>query len=84
MTSESGYSAIQNDLGVDVTVPFLQTGITINRKEDNIGLVLFRQNLDTCYSDRLLLQQFPLSHGMVSNKFVFFLLWLIYPIIPIH
>ncbi|GLV43581.1 alpha-Mannosidase class II a, partial [Carabus blaptoides fortunei] len=66
MLSERGYTAITTDIGVDVSVPFMQTGIMVNQRENNIGLVVQRQQLDTCYSDRILLQQFPLSYGTIK------------------
>lgn len=68
MLSERGYTAITTDIGVDISVPFMQTGIMVNQRENNIGMVVQRQHLDTCYSDRILLQQFPLSYGTVSIK----------------
>lgn len=61
------YTPVFNDLGVDFTVPSLRAGVLINGKE-YIGAIFQRQHLDVCFSDRILLQQFPLSHGTVNIR----------------
>lgn len=63
--SDRGYSAVTDDLGVDFSMPILQTKIVARNYDDNIGMVLHRQLVDVCFSDKSLLQQFPLSHGTV-------------------
>ncbi|KAB0803931.1 hypothetical protein PPYR_00901 [Photinus pyralis] len=61
------YLPVTHDFGVDFTVPSLRTGIEVNGKE-YVGVIVQRQHLDVCFSDRVLLQQFPLSHGTVNLK----------------
>lgn len=66
MISERSYSPTTDDFGVDFTVPILRTAVVANTYDDNIGLIIHRQQLDTCFADKMMLQQFPLSHGTVS------------------
>lgn len=66
MTSQPAYTSVVLDLGVDFTLPILRTGVSVSGK-DHIGMVVHRQFLDVCFTDRVLLQQFPLSHGTVSD-----------------
>lgn len=68
MTSQTAYIPSSEDFGVDFTVPILRTGVFVAGKH-YIGLVMHRQFLDVCFTDRVLLQQFPLSHGAVSFLF---------------
>ncbi|KAF5280266.1 hypothetical protein FQR65_LT03074 [Abscondita terminalis] len=61
------YSPVTYDLGVDFTIPSLRADVSINGRE-YIGITVQRQYLDVCFSDRILLEQFPLSHGSVKIK----------------
>ncbi|KAF5292288.1 hypothetical protein FQA39_LY03322 [Lamprigera yunnana] len=61
------YSSADKDLGIDFTIPSLRTDVLINGKKYT-GIILHRQHLDVCFSDRILLQRFPLSHGTVNIK----------------
>lgn len=63
--SMPAYSPVTTDFGVDFTLPILRTGLRVDGR-DYVGMVLHRQHLDVCFSDRVLLKQFPLSHGSVS------------------
>lgn len=69
-TSASAYSPVSVDFGVDYTLPIFKTGVVVQSKE-YVGLVLHRHHLDVCYTDRVLIQQFPMSRGSVSNLFFY-------------
>ncbi|XP_060536226.1 alpha-mannosidase 2-like [Cylas formicarius] len=57
-------------LGVDISIPVIRTDVFIKGKF-HTGLVLHRQFLDTCFMDKVLAQQFPLSNGRVNLKSLF-------------
>ncbi|XP_044745943.1 alpha-mannosidase 2 [Coccinella septempunctata] len=59
------YIPTEIEMGIDFSVPALRTNVYFKGKE-YLGLILHRQYLDVCFSDRVLLQQFPLSDGSVN------------------
>lgn len=59
------YIPTEAEAGVDFSFPIFRTNVYFKGKE-YLGLTLHRQYLDVCYSDRVLLKQFPLSDGSVS------------------
>lgn len=68
---DSNFSGIKTSLGVDLSVPFLRTSVYAKSKPDNIGLVIHRQNINTCFKNNDF-NNFPLSHsGAVSTILIF-------------
>lgn len=66
--SKGAYTSVEHDFGVDFSMDMLKTNVFVKGKS-HIGMILHRQFLDVCFSDRVLLQQFPLSQGTVSKTF---------------
>lgn len=62
----TAYVSVVRELGVDISIPILRPSVFVNEKE-HVGLVVHRMFLDVCYADRVLLEQFPLSHGEVRD-----------------
>ncbi|XP_017776581.1 PREDICTED: alpha-mannosidase 2 [Nicrophorus vespilloides] len=65
VTSQTGYTPITTEFGVDMGLSSLKTGVILDNKE-YLGMILHRKYLDICFSDRVLLKQFPLSDGTVN------------------
>jgi alpha-mannosidase II len=63
--SQHSYLSVESEFGVDFMLPTLRTGVTLKGR-DHVGFVLHRQFVDVCFSDRVLLKQFPLSQGTVN------------------
>ncbi|CAG9854790.1 unnamed protein product [Phyllotreta striolata] len=57
--------SLTRDFGVDVSMPVFSSNLRAN-KDSPIGLVLRREFLNTCYGDRRLFEEFPLSDGTVN------------------
>lgn len=53
-------------MGVDLAIVTFKTNVFI-KGAYKTGLVLHRNYLDTCFSDNVLVKQFPLSDGKVST-----------------
>lgn len=66
--SKGAFASEEQDFGVDFSMPMLKTNVFVKGKH-YIGMILHRQFLDVCFSDRVLLQQFPLSQGSVSGTY---------------
>lgn len=64
--SRGAFTSVEQEFGVDFSMSMLRTNVIVKGKR-HIGMVLHRQFLDVCFSDRVLLQQFPLSQGTVSS-----------------
>ncbi|XP_066143085.1 alpha-mannosidase 2 [Euwallacea fornicatus] len=58
------------NLGVDISIPTFKTNVFI-KAAYHTGLVLGRQYLDTCFLDKVLVKQFPLSEGKVNLRQLF-------------
>lgn len=57
-------------LGVDMSMPIFKTNVFM-KQSYHTGLVLHRQFLDTCFMDKVLIKQFPLSDGKVNLRSLF-------------
>lgn len=68
--SKGAFVGVDQEFGVDFSMPMLKTNVFVKGKS-HIGMVVHRQFLDVCFADRLMLQQFPLSHGFVSRWLYF-------------
>ncbi|XP_050305536.1 alpha-mannosidase 2 [Anthonomus grandis grandis] len=68
--NKSEVYAPEFQLGVDIIMPTFKTNIFV-KGSDHTGLVLHRQFLDTCFSDQVLIKQFPLSNGKVNLRRLF-------------
>lgn len=60
------YYTKSEHLGLDFTISSLRSAVYAQKTGNNIGLVINRQYLDTCFKDEDLLDEFPLSSGTVS------------------
>lgn len=65
MTSFPMHVPMDLEFGVDYTITSLRPNVTVKGK-DYVGLILHRTFVDTCFTDRVLLKQFPLSTGSVN------------------
>lgn len=65
MSSQPGYTPVSKDIGVDISVPSLKTNVLVDNRE-YLAAIFHRKHLDLCFTDKVLLQQFPLSDGSVS------------------
>ncbi|KAJ8936612.1 hypothetical protein NQ314_012227 [Rhamnusium bicolor] len=63
--SNGAYSSVDQEFGVDFSLATFKTNVYI-KGSYHVGVVVHRQFLDICFSDRVLLRQFPLSHGTVN------------------
>lgn len=70
-TSKASYIPVSHGFGVDFSMPVLRTGIVMRRKK-HIGLMLHRQFVDLCFSDKALVQRFPISDGTVIKSLSYF------------
>ncbi|KAL3288965.1 hypothetical protein HHI36_003408 [Cryptolaemus montrouzieri] len=64
-TSMPSFIGSDSEPGVDISLPSFRSTVYFKGKE-YMGLILHRQYLDVCFSDRVLLKQFPLSHGSIN------------------
>lgn len=64
-TSHRAYAPVLAPLAVDFSLSSLRTDIYFDGSY-YYGLIIHRQLLDVCFADKILLQQFPLSHGKVN------------------
>lgn len=67
-TSRGVYTSVDQDFGVDISMPSLRP--VIMKGKEKTGIVIHRQFVDICFSDRILLEQFPLSDGTVSFEII--------------
>lgn len=63
-TTMGSYVPTESEPGVDFSFPIFRTNVYFKGKE-YLGLTIHRQYLDVCFSDRVLLKQFPLSDGSI-------------------
>ncbi|KAJ8963436.1 hypothetical protein NQ318_018916 [Aromia moschata] len=64
--SNGAYTAVEQEFGVDFALPTLRLNVYVKGRS-HTGFVIYRQFVDVCYADRVLLQQFPLSEGTVTR-----------------
>lgn len=62
--SKSSFTFSQ-DFGVDISIPLFKRNVHF-KNNTYTGLVIHREFLNTCYADRKILEQFPLSDGSVD------------------
>lgn len=67
MTSQNVYAPVIAPFGVDYSIASLRNDVYFNGTY-YYGVVIHRQHLDVCYVNRVMLQQFKLSHGKVNEK----------------
>lgn len=65
-TVSSAYYISSENIGIDFTVASLRSNVIVQNNDDYIGLVINRQQLDTCFNDEHL-KEFSLSSGTVST-----------------
>ncbi|KAG5876746.1 hypothetical protein JTB14_033078 [Gonioctena quinquepunctata] len=63
--SSGGHAIVEREIGIDFSLPTLRTNIFI-KERTYIGLIIHRQFLDVCFSNKHLLQRFRMSDGSVN------------------
>lgn len=63
--SERSFTSTIDDFGVEYSLPILRSNVVSPKHNNNIGLVFHRTYFDMCYSNKQVLQNFPLSNGKV-------------------